>query len=179
MANDRSARPELGNRFARILRHRWLDAEDAHRALGDGALERLRGQVQASEARHRGEIRICVEAGLPMSYLWRRAAPRERAVSLFAKLGVWDTEENNGVLIYLLVADHAIEIVADRGLDRLVPHDAWQRIVDGMRASFRAGQHEAGLATAVEAVGALLERHFPATDGARNPNELPDLPDVR
>jgi hypothetical protein len=172
-------RPESTPRLLRILRHRWLDAEDAHRALGEGTLERLRERVRASEARHRGEIRICVEAGLPMSYLWRRAPARERAVALFAKLGVWDTEENNGVLIYLLVADHAIEIVADRGLDRLVPQDTWQGIVDGMREAFRAGQHEAGLAAAVDAVGALLERRFPALAGERNPNELPDLPDVR
>lgn len=169
----------MAGRIARILRHRWLDAEDAHRALGEGTLERLRERVAASERRHRGEIRLCVEAGLPMSYLWRDAAPRERALALFAKLGVWDTDENNGVLIYLLVADHAIEIVADRGLDRRVAPGTWQRIVQAMSAAFKAGRYEEGLNAAVDEVGALLEQHFPARAGEANADELPNLPDVR
>ena len=78
-------------------------------------MERLARRVAASEQRHSGEVRIYVEAGLPLSYLWRDATPRERAVAMFGKLRVWDTEQNNGVLIYLLLAEHAIEIVADRG----------------------------------------------------------------
>ena len=81
------------------------------------AVERLRERVAASERRHSGEIRICVEAGLPLSYLWRGLSARDRAITMFGKLRVWDTEHNNGVLIYLLLAEHAIEIVADRGLE--------------------------------------------------------------
>ena len=162
------------NRIARMIQHRRLDETDAARALGADALGRLAARVAASEARHSGEIRICVEAGLPMSYLWRHAPPRERAVTLFGKLRVWDTEHNNGVLIYLLLAERRIEIVADRGIDRHVPAAEWQRILDGMRERFREGRFEAGLDAAIEAVDALLMRHFPLAPGAPNPNELPD-----
>ena len=164
------------NRWLRLLRHRWLDEGDARRALGPGALARIEQRVRASERRHGGEIRVCVEAGLPLSYLWRGLSARQRAVTLFGKLRVWDTEHNNGVLIYLLLAEHRIEIVADRGLNRHVDAAAWQAIVDGMSAAFRAGRFEEGLNAAIDAVDALLRRHFPLAPGAVNPNELPDAP---
>ena len=166
------------NRWMRILKHRWLDEGDTRRALGAGTLERLHERVAASERRHSGEIRVCVEAGLPLSYLWRGASARERAVTLFGKLRVWDTEHNNGVLIYLLLAEHAIEIVADRGLARHVPAQQWQTIVAGMREAFRAGRHEEGLEAAIAAVDALLVQHFPLAAGAANPNELSNKPFV-
>ncbi len=167
------------NRFVRILKHRWLDEADAARALGTDALQRLEQRVAASERRHSGEIRLCVEAGLPLSYLWRGAAPRQRAITMFGKLRVWDTEHNNGVLIYLLLADHAIEIVADRGLTRVVPPETWPQLVAGMRDAFRAGRFEEGLAQAVDAVDGLLSAHFPLAAGQGNPNELPDRADLR
>jgi len=164
------------NRFWRILRHRWLDEGDVRRAFGREALDRIQGRIAASERRHSGEIRVCVEAGLPLSYLWRGASARERAVTMFGKLRVWDTEANNGVLIYLLLAEHTIEIVADRGIARHVDATGWAAIVDGMRAEFRAGRFEPGLMRAVEAVEALLVQHFPLAPGQANPNELPDRP---
>lgn len=167
------------NKLLRILKHRWLDERDAARALGREGLARIQARVAASEKHHSGEIRICVEAGLPLSYLWRGASARERAVTMFGKLRVWDTEHNNGVLIYLLLAEHKIEIVADRGLDRHVDAAGWQRILDGMRAAFRAGHFEQGLNDAVDAVDALLAHHFPLAPGQVNPNELPDAPDLR
>ncbi len=168
------------NRWLRILRHRCFDEGDARRALDPNALQRLQERVAASERQHSGEIRICVEAGMPMSYLWRGAAARERAISVFGKLRVWDTERNNGVLIYLLLAEHCIEIVADRGLARRVPSAEWQRLTAGMAEAFRAGRYEEGLGTAVDAVGALLSQHFPLTDAdIANPNELPDTPVVQ
>ncbi len=132
-----------------------------------------------SERRHSGEIRLCVEAGLPLSYLWRDATPRQRAVTMFGKLRVWDTEQNNGVLIYLLLAEHAIEVVADRGLARAVPPETWQQLVAGMREAFRAGRFEDGLAQAVDRVDALLVAHFPLAAGQANPNELPDAAHLR
>lgn len=167
------------NRLLRILRHRWRDDTDTRRALDDAALDRLAGRVAESETRHSGEIRISVEAGLPLSYLWQRLSARDRALTLFGKLRVWDTEHNNGVLIYLLLAEHAIEIVADRGLARHVPPEHWQAVVAGMREAFRAGRYEAGLLQAVEAVEALLVRHFPLHADGANPNELCDRVDRR
>ena len=164
------------NRIARLLKHRSLDETDARRALGDAALERLRARVAASERGHSGEIRICVEAGLPLSYLWRGASARERAVAMFGKLRVWDTEHNNGVLIYLLLAEHRIEIVADRGIDRRAGAAHWHGLVERMSQAFREGRYEAGLEQAVDAVDELLRAHFPLAAGAANPNELPDAP---
>jgi uncharacterized membrane protein len=169
----------MANRWGRLLKHRLVDDGDAKRMLGDAALERLKTRVAESERHHSGEIRICVEAGLPFSYLRRHATPRERAVAMFGKLRVWDTEQDNGVLIYLLLAEHAIEIVADRGLNRHVDAAEWERIAATMREAFRSHRFEEGLNQAVDAVDALLVRHFPLAAGAPNPNELPNAPELR
>lgn len=166
-------------RLTRIIKHRWHDESDAARALDAAALKRLQAQVVASELRHSGEIRLCVEAGLPLSYLWRQASARERALTLFGKLGVWDTEHNNGVLIYLLLAEHAIEIVADRGLTRHVPAAQWTALIDSMRDDFKAGKFESGLSRAIAAVDRLMLAHFALVPGQINTNELPDQPDLR
>ena len=166
----------MKNKLLRILEHRWRDETDAAHALDDAALKRLEEKVAASEHRHHGEIRICVEAGLPLSYLWRDATARQRAVTLFGKLRVWDTEANNGVLIYLLLAEQAIEIIADRGLNRQVSSAQWSELVARMSGAFKAGRFEQGLAQAVDAIDALLAQHFPLAPGQANPNELPDAP---
>ena len=163
-------------KFKRMLRHRWLDASDTRKAIPADMVERLARRVAASEGRHSGEVRIYVEAGLPTSYLLRDATPRERAVTMFAKLRVWETEHNNGVLIYLLLAEHAIEIVADRGINRHVTPAEWQAIVARMGSAFRDGRFEDGLTQALEEVSALLVEHFPLAPGEANPNELPDQP---
>jgi uncharacterized membrane protein len=160
--------------FMRLLKHRWVDESHVKRALPNAAVQQLEAQVRASEARHSGEICVCVEAGLPLSYLWKRLRARQRAVTLFGKLRIWDTEANNGVLIYLLLADHAIEIVADRGINRRVSAAQWQVIIDSLRQDLRAGRYAPGLGVAVAAVDALLREHFPLGDGEVNPNELPD-----
>jgi uncharacterized membrane protein len=159
----------------RLFKHRWMD-DDASHSVPPDLLERLTRRVAASEKRHSGEIRIYVEAGLPTSYVLREATARERAVAMFGKLRVWDTEHNNGVLIYLLLAEHAIEIVADRGLASRVDAGEWQRIVERMRGAFQAGRFEEGLTQALEEVSALLVARFPLGPGDENPNELPDQP---
>jgi uncharacterized membrane protein len=163
-------------RIARLFRHRVLDERDTHRAIPRDMVERLTRRVAESEKLHTGEIRICVEASLPTSYVMRDAAPRDRAVAMFGKLRVCDTQHNNGVLIYLLLVERAIEIVADRGLTSRVPDAEWQRIVTGMRSAFRGANYEDGLQQAVDAVTALLVQHFPARVDEANPNELPDEP---
>lgn len=163
-------------RIGRIWQHRWIDEAEVRRALPADVLERLTRRVAASERRHSGEVRICVEAGLPLSYLWRAAPARERAIMQFGKLRVWDTEDNNGVLIYLLLAEHAIEIVADRGIHARVDPAAWAAVAQHMGAAFREGRFEDGLTQALEEVSALLVAQFPLAEGAANPNELPDAP---
>jgi uncharacterized membrane protein len=171
--------PSRRARWARILKHRWHDETDLKRALSDEALARLQAAVAASEQHHSGEIRLSVEAGLPLSYLRRNLSARDRAVMLFGKLRVWDTEHNNGVLIYLLLAERAIEIVADRGVARLVPQAHWDAVLGGMREACRAGRFEDGLAQAIAAVDAMLAQHFALAEGEVNPNELPDAADLR
>ncbi len=168
------------DRITRLVRHRWMD--ESARVIDAAMLQRLALQVTASEQRHTGEIRICVEAGLPNSYLLRpeptRAVTHQRALAQFGKLRVWDTEHNNGVLIYLLLAEHSIELVADRGLNRYVTPQQWQDMVQRLGLALHAGQFEEGLTRAVAEVSALLERHFPITVGQMRPNELPDLPSL-
>lgn len=167
-------------RLLRLLRHRWHDPATLRRALPPPAMERLRLRVRASEQRHSGEIRIYVESGLPTSYLLRRAplpdVIRQRALTLFGKLRVWDTEHNNGVLIYLLLAERAIEIVADRGLERHVTREDWQAMMARMAVAFRDGRFEDGLTQALGEISAVLVEHFPLAPGQANPNELPDAP---
>jgi len=159
-------------RILRLVQHRWYDVADVRRLLDAPALARLERRIAASEARHTGEVCICVEAGLPLSYLWRGASARERAIAMFGKLRVWDTEHNNGVLIYMLLAEHAIELVADRGLNRHVSASQWQEMVARLRDALRAGRTEDGLTTALEEVSAVLVRHYPLAEGAQRPNEL-------
>lgn len=169
------------NKWIRILKHRWLDASDTARAVPDDMAERLARRVTASEGRHSGEVRLCVEASLPLSYLWRVKADkplpvvvRERALTWFGRLRIWDTEDNNGVLIYLLLAEHAIEFVADRALAQRVAPAEWQAIVDRLGARLREGAFEDGLTQALEEVSALLVQHFPVEAGVARRNELAD-----
>ena len=117
-----------------------------------------------------------VEGALEGGSLFRNQPARERALDVFSQLRIWDTAHNNGVLIYLLLAEHAIEIVADRGLNRHVSQEEWQAIVGRMGTAFHDGRFEDGLTQALGEVSALLVQHFPVADGAANPNELPDEP---
>jgi len=167
-----------GSRLMRIVRHRWADLSDVRSVLDAAALQRIEQRVAASERRHRGEIRVCVEAGLPWSYLWKRLAARDRAIMMFSKLRVWDTADDSGVLIDLLLAEHAIEIVADRGLNAHVSPAQWQAIVETMRDAFRARRFEDGLNAAIDAVDGLLERHFASVPGAHNADELSNAPHI-
>lgn len=169
------------NKLLRIFKHRWMDRSDTLRALPDDMAGRIARRVAASEGRHTGEVRLCVEASLPLSYLWRigsvtplPAVVRERALTWFGRLRIWDTEHNNGVLIYVLLAEHAIEFVADRALSRRVSQDEWQSMVDRLALRLRTGDFEDGLTQALEEVSALLVAHFPSDAGTLRPNELPD-----
>jgi uncharacterized membrane protein len=172
------------SRFFTFFRHRWLDVSDCNRALPEDMLKRIKQRVAASEQRHSGEIRICVEAGLPTSYLWRhfwhkismKIIMRERAVMMFSKLHIWDTAQNNGVLIYLLLAERDIELVADRGINQYVDHAEWKAIVKRLSSALHDGKFEDGLTQALEEVSAIMMRHFELKPGETNPNELPNAP---
>ncbi len=183
-----AARQEIGkrmtiNKLGLLFRHLWLDASDARRAIAPEVLERLAKRVAASESRHSGQIRICIEAGLPLSYVWRLGANnslsqliRQRALMMFGKLRVWDTAQNNGVLIYLQLAERAIEIVADRGLAQHVNEAQWKAMVSRMGSNFALHRFEDGLTQALEEVSALLVAYFPNATGTTRSNEMPDEP---
>jgi uncharacterized membrane protein len=162
--------------LARWIRH-WLRSPNAvDRALPAAALERIERAIAQGETAHRGEIRFAVEASLPWSYLKRDAPVRERADMLFAKLHIWDTDERNGVLLYVELADHGIEIVADRGIAVHVTPEQWQAICREIAQRFAAGEFEGGVVAGIERVGDLLAQHFPAREGGRNADELPNRP---
>ena len=164
---------------ARWWRHRWMPERAAERAVPPAMAEQLQARVSASEARHSGEIVVCVEAALPNRDLWRagREAPlpmviRERALFWFGQLRVWDTEHNNGVLIYLLLAERCVEIVVDRGINRHVADEHWQTVVQALGLHLKTGDFDTGLTQALQEVSALLVQHFPLQPDEVNPNEL-------
>ena len=158
----------------RLFRH-WLQGlQPAKKLLPPAALEQIESEVQAAERTHEGEIRVAVESALSFQLLWRDISARDRALQAFASLGVWDTRHNNGVLIYVLLADKAIEIVADRGIAEHIPASEWQGLCDEVSERFRQGDPASGCFVAVRSVGRRLARFFPATGG--DGDELPNQP---
>ena len=160
----------------RIMRHLSSGRAAVRRAFPLHALDAIERAIRETEARHDGQIRFAVEAALDLSPLLAGQTARERAVEAFSQLRVWDTAHNNGVLIYLLLADRDVEIVADRGIHVKLGTETWEAICREMEAAFRNGQFEAGVLTGIHAVGEHLARHFPARGG--KPNEMPDRPVV-
>jgi uncharacterized membrane protein len=158
----------------RALKHLFTPHWVVTRAFPAATLRRIERAIKDSERSHAGEIRFAIEGPLHLVHL--RATPRARARQVFAQLGVWDTAENTGVLIYVQLLDRAIEIVADRGIAARVPQSDWNAICRGMERAFKIGQYEEGALAAIAAVTQILAREFPAS-GA-NPNELPDKPAV-
>lgn len=158
-------------RIARhLVQHHWR----AKQVFPQAVLDRIEQAIRSSEATHSGQVRFVVEGALDGRPLFRDQPARERALDVFSHLRIWDTAHNNGVLIYLLLADHRIEIVADRGLNALVPQTQWAEVAARMAQAFAKNQFAEGLSAAVDEVHALLAAHFPASPGAPNPNELPD-----
>ena len=160
----------------RMLRHLLMPPWRVRQLFAGKSLEAIERAIRASEATHHGQICFAVEAALEFKPLARDQSARERALEVFGQMRVWDTEHNNGVLLYVLLADHDVEILADRGIHRHVPHGAWEHICQQMEAEYRAGRYEAGTLAAIRAVGELLATHYPGP-GARG-NELPDRPTI-
>ncbi len=163
------------NKLTRIARHILATTWSARRAFKDEVLQRIETAVHAGEGLHDGEVRFAIETELGWPALLAGETARERALEVFAFLRTWDTELNNGVLIYVLFADHDVEIVADRGFNGRVTHEQWQRICDLIRGHFARGEFEAGSLAGIAAVSELMATHFPAVPGRRR-DELPDRP---
>jgi uncharacterized membrane protein len=160
----------------RLINHLFVDDFVARRAFPQETLAVIERSIAAQEKRHRGELRFMVEGGLPVGPFLSGRTAHERALEHFSRLRIWDTEDNAGVLVYLLMADRRVEIVADRGINSRVGTPAWDAICREMQVQFAAGKFEAGAILGIEAISDLLAEHFPAHED--NPNELPDAPVV-
>ncbi len=160
----------------RIVKHLLATEGQVKRAFPRSTLNTIENAIKASETAHVGEIRFAVEGALDGLSLFKGQSARERAIELFSQLRVWDTESNSGLLVYLLLADRAVEIVADRGLHAKVSTQEWAKICQQMEAAFRQSNYEGGVVSGVQAITRHLVKHFPA-DG-RSGNELPDRPVV-
>jgi uncharacterized membrane protein len=158
--------------FARLARHIFMPRRGLRRVFDESALAAIEQAIADTEKTHGGEIRVALEASLEPAELFRDLAPRERALQAFAQLGVWDTELNNGVLIYVLWADHDVEIVADRGFNGRVSAQQWSDVCQRMEQLFSQGAAAQAIIAGIQAAGALISQHFPAVDR----NELPDRP---
>jgi len=146
------------------------------RAFSRATLRSIERTIGESEQSHAGEIRFAVEAALPLSSLLSRESSRDRAIELFSRLRIWDTEHNNGVLVYVLLSDRAVEIVADRGINaKIAPHE-WDAICNEMRLAYARGEFKQGSIAGLKAIAQLLSLHFAA--GTASLNELPDAPIV-
>jgi uncharacterized membrane protein len=164
----------MAGTMSRLIAHLSTGTGAVHRYFDKQAMARIRDAIAAAERGHAGEIRFAVEATLPLRALWRRRDPRSRALDVFAHLRVWDTEANTGVLLYLLWADRAIEIVADRGVAALVPAETWESICADVRDSLRSTHPADVVIAGIARIGDLLRAVLPAQEST--PDELPDDP---
>lgn len=158
----------------RISKHLLLNRWRVRRAFPRHSLLAIERAIKDSETKHEGQIRFVVEGALDGGPLFANQSPRARAIDVFSRLRVWDTEQNNGVLIYLLLADRDVEIVADRGIDKKVGHAAWNAICNAMEDDFRHRRFEMGALRGIADVTAHLIANFPASGAHKN--ELPDKP---
>ena len=161
-------------RIGRTLRHLVATKAKGRRAFPPDTLKTIAEAITAGEQRHRGELRLVVENALPFDAAWTGVANRQRALALFAEYGVWDTEDNCGVLLYVNLAERKVDIVADRNIGRKIDAATWQAVCQTMTQAYARGDFHDGTLAAVDQVNALLREHFPA-NGARS-NELPDQP---
>ena len=162
--------------WKRLLKHVFTDHQAVGRALPPSAMQAIEKTIGEEERRHGGQLRVAIEAALPLGDLVRGVGSRERAIGWFGRLGVWDTRHDAGVLIYLLLADRRVELVADRGIHSKVGSAAWDAICGEMQMEFARGQFERGVVIGLRAVSDLLAEHFPPSGDRRN--ELPDKPVV-
>ena len=151
----------MGKRMSRLWRHFITDRRTVRRTFPHGALDRIERAIADGEQRHSGQVRFAVEAALPLPRVWHHLSPRERALEVFGLLRIWDTEANDGVLVYVLLADRNVEIVADRGIHAKVGDAEWRRICGRMQSAFRAGRFAEGVEEGVAEISALLARHSP------------------
>jgi uncharacterized membrane protein len=162
--------------LGRFLRHLWMSPIQRNRMFPRAALDAIEKKIGEGEGTHRGQVRFVLEAELTTGQLWSGVGSRQRAIDVFSELRIWDTEENNGVLLYVLLADHKVEIIADRGIDRAVGPERWRAICKEIELRYRRGDFLEGTLIGIEKISAELAHAFPAR-GERH-NEQSDKPVV-
>jgi uncharacterized membrane protein len=160
--------------LSRFLKHAFSTRFLVKKYFSKEAMEKITDAIAASEKNHDAEIVFAIEPGISPIAALRGYSARSRAIDVFSELRVWDTEANNGVMIYLLLADHDIEIIADRGVNRIAGDTYWEEICQNMEKSFREGKFVEGVLEGIQTITKLLEKHYPKSEG--NPNELPNKP---
>ena len=160
----------------RTIKHLFYPGWWLRRDFPADDMARIESAIKASESKHSGEIRFAIESSLPLNALWHDEVTHERAIEVFSLLHVWDTEGNNGVLIYLLLADQQVKITADRNINKVVDQADWQRVCSLMEAQFKKGLFAEGVIQGIEEISKLLEKHFPVKKNDKD--ELPNKPVV-
>ncbi|MDO9234260.1 TPM domain-containing protein [Methylotenera sp.] len=158
----------------RLFKHLFVLPGAVRRYFPADSMRHIEAAIAASESSHMGEIRFVVESNLHIFDIFRGKSAKKRAIEVFSQFHVWDTAQNNGVLIYLLLADRDFEILADRGVHQHVGNQGWEKISHEMEAMFRHGQFEGGVIYGIAQIGALLMQHYPID--SENVNELPNTP---
>lgn len=161
-------------KIKRWLQHAFTPPWRQRVLFPQATLTAIETAIAQSETTHNGELRFAVENALSPRQVWHDVSARQRALELFSNLRVWDTEDNSGVLIYLLLADKSVQIIADRGINKRVPQAKWDEIARAMQTEFSQGNFQRGSLLGIERITALLVRHFPATED--NLDELPNEP---
>lgn len=166
----------MRSRLARWWVHLLHQGWPLRRAFPARTLDAIEEAISAGEQRHGAELRFVVEARLGALAVWTEVSPRARAAALFSDLRVWDTEANNGVLVYVLLADRAVEIVADRGARARVQTEVWSKACATMATAFAAGDFQNGTVRALASLADALAAAFPPD--VENPDDLSNRPTV-
>lgn len=161
-------------KLKRALRHLFTTSRAGKKAFPEATLQAIQEVITEGEKLHRAEVQLIVEPSLPLSEIWEGTSSRERAIDLFSLHRIWDTEENSGILIYIDLADHQVEIVADRGIDHITTSDEWASVCRTMTSGFAQGSYQDSVIAALKLLNDILHDHLPDTENL--PNQLPNRP---
>lgn len=162
------------DKLKRLFRHLFTTKRSGKHAFPEATLQAIQKVIAEGEKQHRAEVQLIVEPSMPLSEIWEGTTARERAIELFAIHGIWDTEENSGILIYIDLADHQVEIVTDRGIKHVTRDDEWQSICRTMTSGYAQGNYHDSTIKAVKLMNEILHEHLPDTENL--PNQLPNRP---
>lgn len=163
-------------KLKRAFRHLFTTNRAGKQAFPETTLQVIQEVITAGEKLHRAEVQLIVEPSLPLSEIWAGTSSRERAIELFSLHRIWDTEENSGILIYIDLADHQVEIIADRGINHVTTGEEWESVCQAMTRGFAQGNYHDSVVASLKLLNQILHEHLPDTENL--PNQLPNRPIV-